>query len=487
MPKKATSIHHDVHDLRSLLEAAPDSIVVTDEHGTIQFTNRQTEKLFGYDRNELLGKKIETLIPQGLTEVTAHDRKSAKTKVRQKMDSGIEVSAISKDGGELHLEVRTSEAETDEGRYRMAFIRDISERRGVEERYQALVSSAPDGIVTADNLGLIIGWNAGAQRIFGFEAHEIIGQPLTAIMPPRYHDAHLAGLKRYLDTGQATILGRTLQLEGQAKDGREIPIELTIGVWYSGTQPFFSAIIRDISEKKAEERKLLLTNAALASKNQEVEQFTYVASHDLKEPLRTVTGYISLLKEEYHDKLDDRAKLFFDRIVLGAERMRTLIEHLLDYSRLGRDKQRMMVDCDEILGEVLHDLESQIMEAGAEITAVRLPQVNGFQTELRLLFQNLLSNALKFRKKDELPQIQVACERKQDWWLFRISDNGIGIKTEFLDRIFVIFKRLHPRDAYPGSGIGLTHCKKIVELHGGRIWAESELGKGSTFYFTLPA
>lgn len=243
---------------------------------------------------------------------------------------------------------------------------------------------------------------------------------------------------------------------------------------------------QDVTEVEEAKRSLELMNTALASKNQEVEQFAYVASHDLKEPLRTITGYASFLKQEYGDQCGEQGLQYLDRIMHATVRMRTLIEDLLDYSRLGHGKDKTTVDFSKEMEAVLVDLDKQIKDSGARIEAGPLPALKAYQTEVRLLLQNLLSNALKFRKPEEPPVIRISAVKDHQQWTFSVSDNGIGIKAEFLDRIFVIFKRLHARDAYSGSGIGLAHCKKIVELHGGRIWAESEPGKGSTFYFTIP-
>jgi two-component system, sensor histidine kinase len=233
------------------------------------------------------------------------------------------------------------------------------------------------------------------------------------------------------------------------------------------------------------ERKVLKRTAELERKNKELEQFAYVASHDLQEPLRTTTGFVEALRKQYKGMLDDHADRYLDYIAQSSDRMKTLIKDLLDYSRIGREKQFVPVDCNLMLAEVLADLQTVIRESEAVVVSDGLPVINAFPTELKLLFQNLISNSIKFRKPGMPPAIDIHAEKENGYWKFAVRDNGIGIDPSHQDRIFIIFQRLHNRSDYEGSGIGLAHCKKIVELHGGEIWVESAAGKGSTFYFTI--
>ena len=224
----------------------------------------------------------------------------------------------------------------------------------------------------------------------------------------------------------------------------------------------------------------------LARSNAELEQFAYVASHDLQEPLRSITGYLQLLTRRYRDQLDQSAQNFVDRSVAGVQRMQNLIGDLLLYSRVGtHGKPFERVDCTTILDQVRDSLNAAIEESGATVAHQALPAVQADPTQLLQLFQNLIGNAVKFRG-EQPPQIHVGAERQDDEWLFSVRDNGIGIDAEQAERIFHIFQRLHTRDEYEGTGIGLAVCKKIVERHGGRIWMESQPGEGTTFYFTIP-
>ena len=244
-------------------------------------------------------------------------------------------------------------------------------------------------------------------------------------------------------------------------------------------------IQRDTETKLRESEALLKAKTAdLERSNQELEQFAYVASHDLQEPLRMVNSYVQLLSSRYKDKLDADANEFIHFAVDGSNRMRNLINSLLEFSRVNRIKPFTWMEMDKVVEEVLIDLSSMISENGAIIHYGDLPQIYGDQVLIGQLFQNLIANAIKFRGIPE-PEITISCEKRKDDYFFAVKDNGIGIKKEYAEKIFVIFRRLHGMERYPGTGIGLAICKKIVERHGGRIWVESEPGKGATFYFTL--
>ena len=237
---------------------------------------------------------------------------------------------------------------------------------------------------------------------------------------------------------------------------------------------------------KAGETNLALKNRELERKNKELEEFAFVASHDLQEPLRTASSFVDLFQKHYKGKLDERADKYLSFISQASDRMQVLITDLLEYSRIGSKKEINNIDCNIILTEVLADLHTAINESGTKITAGPLPVVLGYRTELKQLFQNLISNSIKFREKDRPPLITIAAWKDHNNWQFSFSDNGIGIAKEHYEKIFVIFQRLHTRNQYKGSGIGLSLCKKIVELHKGKIWPESVPDKGCTFYFTLP-
>jgi signal transduction histidine kinase len=247
------------------------------------------------------------------------------------------------------------------------------------------------------------------------------------------------------------------------------------------------ASVTDITRRVVAEEALAAANVELKRSNEDLERFAYVISHDLQEPLRAVTSYAQLLTRGYGDKLDDKARKYIEHISSGAERMRVLINGLLELSRLSAEPPKLRpIDCGRILEQVLASLEVLREETGARVTHDPLPTVMGNAVRLTQLFLNLVGNGLKFRG-EQPPHVHVGARREGKEWVLSVEDNGIGIDQKYIDAIFVMFRRLHARDEYPGAGIGLAVVKKIVEQHGGRIWVESEPGKGSKFFFTLPA
>lgn len=253
----------------------------------------------------------------------------------------------------------------------------------------------------------------------------------------------------------------------------------------NGNSIRMAGTIQDITRRKKDEEKLEEQAVELLRSNEELERFAYIASHDLQEPLRTISSFTQLIARRYKGKLDSDADEFISFIVDGASRMQGLINDLLTYSRVGtRSKDLAATDCEVVLSNVLASLREALDESGAVVTHDPLPTIAADPTQMEQLFQNLISNAIKFRG-DEPPRIQISAERGKHEWLFSVQDNGIGIAPDYFDRIFIIFQRLHGKKEYPGSGIGLAICKKIAERHGGRIWLSSEKGKGTTFYFTI--
>mgnify|MGYP000674494626 FL=1 len=242
---------------------------------------------------------------------------------------------------------------------------------------------------------------------------------------------------------------------------------------------------QEISNRQCAESALLKSNQELARSNAELEQFAYVASHDLQAPLATIASYAQLLEKRYKDQLDSQASKFIGNIVHGCTRMQTLIDDLLEYSRVGRSqKPFQIIDCNHVIQQVIANLQGAIRNNQAVVTYTELPAVMGDISQLVQLFQNLVSNAIKYRQ-DESPTVYINAYKQENNWLFSVSDNGIGIASQHQERIFQIFQRLHTQKEYSGTGIGLAICQKIVERHGGSIWVDSEPGQGSTFHFTL--
>jgi PAS domain S-box-containing protein len=364
--------------------------------------------------------------------------------------------------------------------------REMAERQVSEESLRLLVDGARDySIVMLSAEGLVSSWNEGAKRLTGWEASEVLGRPVALFYPV---EVAAAG-RPQVDLGIAAVEGRFSE-EGVRlrKDGSGFLADVIITAIRDdqGRLRGFSKVTRDITERKEAEARLQETLAELERSNRELEQFAYVASHDLQEPLRMVGSYTQLLAQRYQGQLDDRADKFIAYAVDGAHRMQQLINDLLAYSRVSsRGSDLVPIEAQAALDDALRNLAGALAESGIRVLTGALPTVPADAAQLRQLFQNLISNAIKFRGERD-PEVSVTAIDQGEEWLFSVADNGIGIDRQYAERVFIIFQRLHARQEYPGTGIGLAICKRIVERHGGRIWFESTPGAGSTFHFTLP-
>jgi PAS domain S-box-containing protein len=604
--KAEVSLRESEELYRTLVETAPDAVLMTDLDGNLTFASQRTLQLFGYEHvDEILGKS-------SLNFIAPQEHEMAMKSFGQALKTGearnIEFSFLRKDGtrftGELNAAVLRDVSGTPRGFISTAM--DITDRRRAEEqlRYHAtLLENISDAVISMDMDFIIQSWNKAAETTYGWTLEQAIGKPYQELLQPDYmHLKRDEIIQIFTEAGSYT--GEVIH---QYKDGTPIDIMISIsaiedkdgnpvgvvtvnrditdriktqealrksekeyrnlvdhalvGVFKTSLEGQFlyaneamanmldfdsaeellseevlpryrnpqqreqfleqirekgqvanfefevvtkkdrykhalmnatlesdtiSGMIMDITDLKQAEKVLLLTMQELERSNEELEQFAFVASHDLQEPLRMVTNFLQLLEQRYKNELDADADEFIAFAVDGAARMQRMIKDLLEYSRVGTRGQAFVhMDCEALFSKVSENLKVTIEENAVSLTHDPLPRVMGDETQLGQLFQNLIVNAIKFRG-DQSPEIHVGVVQKDGKWVFSIKDNGIGIDPEFAERIFVIFQQLHPDGAYPGSGIGLSISKRIVERHGGHIWVKSELGKGSEFFFTLP-
>lgn len=364
---------------------------------------------------------------------------------------------------------------------------DITELTLAQEEARRLargVEAAAESFLMTNLNGVIQYVNPAVAKLTGYAAEELIGKKPNLFKSGKHDGEHYESMWQTILSGKVWS-GETTN---KKKDGALYDAYLTIAPLFNkeGALEGFVSVHADITELKLAEEELAIRANELARSNSELEQFAYIASHDLQEPLRMVSSYCQLLQRRYKGELGADADEFIEYAVDGAKRMQNLINDLLDYSRVGTHGEPLKpTDCGNALGKALSNLKMSIADGHAKIVKSRLPKAMADETQLIQLFQNLIANAIKF-SGDKKPEVRIGSQRRNGEWVFSIKDNGIGIDQSFAERIFVIFQRLHTQKEYPGTGIGLALCKKIVERHGGCIWVDSKRGEGSTFYFTLP-
>ncbi len=353
-----------------------------------------------------------------------------------------------------------------------------------EKRFRSLFEAAPEFIYLLDLEGTIEKVNKSVIDNSGYAESELIDRPIANFLSTRSQPIALKGFSDLLEKGYYRQ-----EVEFVCQDSTVVTMDCsgTIVGDSQADDAYVLVIQRNISDRKRMENTLIKTNQELRLSNAELEKFAYLASHDLREPLRMVTSFTQLLAKRYGGQLDDDADQIIGFAVDGAARMEELIHDLLEYSRIGKvDNNLGTVDCEQVLQQAQTNLQVLIQESKVEITHQPLPKVIGERIQLIQLFQNLLENAIVYRDRNRVTTIEVGAKEETQQWLFWVKDNGIGISEQYQPQIFQIFQRLHSKQEYPGTGIGLAICLKIIERHEGKIWVESSPGNGSTFYFTLP-
>ncbi len=474
----------------TVLDTTGALVTVLDPAGRIVRFNRACEEVTGYSLEEARDWYFGDLflVPEQAYEIKA---------VFSELESGSSVHDreyywLKKNGGLRLISGSFTAIRDNEGHVENIICAgvDITKRKLAEqklqeseERYRRLVQFLPKMIGVHVNKKWVFINPAGVKLLGAKHERDLLGKDVLEIISPEYREIARSRVEEIKNEGIPTpeIEEKFIRLDGGIVDVSVSGIPIN----YQGESGIF-VFAEDISARKKAEEELRRSHDELERSNAELEQFAYVASHDLQEPLRMISSYMGLIERRYKGRLDPDADDFIGYAVDGAKRMKMLINDLLQYSRVGtHGKMFGPVDCEKLLIEVLEHLQLLIEDNGATITHDRLPTVIGDDVQLTRLFQNLINNALKFRK-DEPPSIHISVEPNNGNWLFSFRDNGIGVAPKFADRIFEIFQRLHGSDEYPGTGIGLAICKKVVERHGGRIWVQSEPDHGATFIFTIP-
>ncbi|MEZ2321877.1 MAG: PAS domain S-box protein, partial [Microcoleus sp.] len=478
----------EVRELNTAMQNAVEGIGRLDIEGRYLSVNRAYAHKFGYEPEEMIGMAWKQIVhPDDVEMLMLAEREML---ISGKVE--VEARGVRKDGLFFYNQITMVKADDEQGIFNgyHCFMKDITERKLTERalqesefRYRQIVELAEEGIWVIDSNARTTYVNHAMARMLGYTESEMLGRRIFDFMDEQEQQL----TSQYVERRKQGISEKH-ESKLKSKNGKD--------VWtYISTSPVMDefgcmlsscALVYNVTDRKQVEQQMLQLTENLKRSNEELEQFAYVASHDLQEPLRAVTSYTQLLAQRYQGNLDAKADKYINHIVDGASRMQQLINDLLAYSRLGTRAQEFEIaDCNAAVEQSLCNLQIAIAEKQAIITKDVMPTVMADEFQLVQLFQNLIGNAIKFCR-EEVPIIHITAIIQDDEWLFSVRDNGIGIDPEYADRIFIIFGRLHSRREYLGTGIGLAMCKRIVERHRGRIWVESWPEEGATFYFTIP-
>jgi PAS domain S-box-containing protein len=356
----------------------------------------------------------------------------------------------------------------------------------VDRTFQAVAEIVTDAVVSADSHGSIIYANKGGERLFGWAAAELARRPITVLLPERYHESTRRGLLRFISIEPADAFGNVFELIALHRSGREFPVELSLARWDDPPGRFFTAIIRDITERRRRDEELRAINAQLEVTNQELETFSYSVSHDLRAPVRAIDGFSAILEQDYGDKLDERGRDCLNRVRAATQRMYTIIDALLILARVTREEMRRdVIDLSAVARSVANELQRSDPDRNVEF--IIAPGIIGVGdgSLVRVALENLIGNAWKFTSRQKYARIEFGAIDKKGTTVYFVRDNGAGFDMAYADKLFGAFQRLHTAEEFPGTGIGLPTVQRIVRRHGGRVSAEGRIDQGAMFCFTL--
>lgn len=495
--------------LSELLDITAEGVVVVDEDSSIHTVNNVAANIFGYTPEVLIGLTLPYIFPELQNQSVQHFINKAGRVPGEPDDANIrrvknyQLAGKTNNGNLFPCSLTISRVDQNRPDLYLCLIKDVSEIEQIRSdllestnRINAIIDNAVDGIITINERGIIEMINPAVTRLFGYYSEELIGENVKKLMLPEDGQAHDQYLINYLTTRKPKIIGIGREVTGRRKDGSTFPFNLSVSEVELSNRKIFTGIVHDLSEQKLAEENLRRYAAELERSNRELQDFAYVSSHDLQEPLRKIQAFGDRIKSREKDQLSERGQEYLERMLNAAKRMQNLINDLLTYSRVTTQaKPFKKVNLKKIVEEVVNDLEYRIEHENASVFIDDLPEIEADAVQIRQLFQNLLSNALKFRKQDVPPEIHVSYQdlhRYQylhgtpgdDMIEITVKDNGIGFDDKYADRIFNVFQRLEG-NSFEGSGVGLAICKKIVVRHGGDITVSSKPGKGTSFKVQL--
>jgi PAS domain S-box-containing protein len=492
----------DDKQFRKLIEQVKDyAIFMLDPQGRIVSWNLGAELMGGYSPEDVIGKHFSIFYSEEERKAELPQRQLEVVKSVGSLD--VQGWRRRKDGSRFWAFITITALTDDDGNIAgfAKITRDMSERRAIEEAldesrnmFERLFENSPDGIVVVDGSGAIRMVNQQTETIFGFLRDELLGQRIEFLVPERYRERHSQERSEYFRDPRARKMGIGLELYGRHKDGREIAVDIMLApiVTNDGTWAF--AVIRDITQQKQSDAKILELNCALRNQveqleasNRELEAFSYSVSHDLRAPLRHIIGFVDLLDGRSRAGLDEKSLHYLDVIAGAAKKMGNLIDDLLAFSRMGRtEMMRKRIDFGSVVNDIVRELVAE--EKGREIEWVigPLPEVVGDAAMLRQVMYNLLANAVKFTRERPAARIEVGAAEQQNETHFYVRDNGVGFDSAYIGKLYGLFQRLHRSEEFEGTGVGLAIVQRIIMRHGGRVWAEGAVGLGATFWFSLP-
>lgn len=487
--------------LRAVVDSTADGILITDTNGAITLANERTEAMFGHVREDLLGRHVEMLIPERFRARYATFCDSfAETPSSRKLGATLDLSGLRADGTEFPAEISFSPAETEDGLRLVLSVRDLTEQRRAqfdleqsERWFRAMVESVPDGVVIVDDEGRIAVANAQAHALFGYRRNGLVGISIEDLVPGHLRQNHVRHRTAYQASPTSRPMGANFDLLALRGDNTEIPVEISLSPVRAEGRQRIIATVRDVTERREAAQRITDLNDRLARDNQslnalnrELEAFSYAVSHDLRAPLRAIDGFSQALQEDCADRLDADSSRHLDRIRRAAQRMGDLIDDLLKLSRVTRSDMTVEeVDIGALANEIAGALREADPGRPVEVTIQDRLTVRGDHRLLRIALENLLGNAWKFTAGREPARIELGLATTDDGMAIRLRDNGIGFDMAYADQLFQPFRRLHDAGAFDGTGVGLATVNRVVQRHGGRIWAESEPGNGAAFFLKL--